>query len=104
MLVILIYPILDVNFLYHAGETQKINLLQDLASLDQNAMSLDPRLVDGYSAILDDLTINRSHEVSQVINFNDATNGWINLLLEPGFSCWRVLSSYSVKKIEQRST
>lgn len=80
MLAILIYPILDANFLYHARETQKINLLQDLTSLDQNAISSDSRLVDEYNAILDDLTIKRSHEVSQVINFNDTTNSWIKFI------------------------
>lgn len=80
MLVILVYPILDANFLYHAREAQRVGLLQSLTSLNQDAINSDPRLAYEYNAILDDLTINRSHEVSQVINFNDTTNGWIKFI------------------------
>ena len=46
MLVILIYPILDANLLYHTRETQRISLLQDLTSLDQDAVRSDSRLLD----------------------------------------------------------
>lgn len=80
MLVILIYPILDANLLYHTRETQRISLLRDLTSLDQGAVRSDSRLSDEYNAILDDLAMNRSREVSQVINFNDDTNGWIKFI------------------------
>ena len=80
MLVILIYPILDANLLYHTRETQRISLLQDLTSLDQDAIRSDSRLLAEYDAILDDLAMNRSREVSQVINFNDNANGWIKFI------------------------
>lgn len=80
MLVILIYPILDANFLYHTRETQRISLLRNLTSLDQGVIRSDSRLLDEYNAILDDLAMNRSREVSQVINFNDNANGWIKFI------------------------
>lgn len=71
LLVILIYPILDANFLYYGRETKRVELLKNIIDIDQEKVAFDERTVAEYNAMLDDLEFSRTRQLENVINFHD---------------------------------
>lgn len=57
MLAIVLYPIIDANFLYYNRANKRIEIIQKIVSIDGNKIKKDQRIEDEYNNILEDIFI-----------------------------------------------
>lgn len=55
MLAIVLYPIIDANFLYYNRANKRIEIIQKIVSIDENKIKKDKRIEDEYNSILEDM-------------------------------------------------
>lgn len=67
MLAIILYPIIDANFLYYNRTNQRIEIIQKIVSIDENEVKKDRRIEEEYNKILNDMSSQDNNYISNII-------------------------------------
>lgn len=78
LLTLILYPIIDANFLYYGRTKSRIEILGSLSNLNLNEVNNDNRTKEEYESILNDMSEQKSKSIVKIINFE--SNGLENLL------------------------
>lgn len=66
ILAIVLYPIIDANFLYYSRTNKRIEIIQKLISIDDNDIKKDKRIEDEYNSILNDMNNQSNNYISNI--------------------------------------
>ena len=68
MVVFVLYPYIDANFSYYGRMNDRVNVLKQLTTIDQDKIKSDSRLKDEYDDILSNIQSQRSNTFSGFID------------------------------------
>lgn len=77
ILAIVLYPIIDANFLYYTRTNKRIEIIQKIVSIDENEIKKDKRIEEEYNSILDDMNNQSNNYISNI--FQKETNKGRNI-------------------------
>ncbi len=72
ILAIFLYPIIDANFLYYNRTNKRIEIIQKIISIDENAIKKDKRIENEYNSILEDMNNQSNNYINNI--FQKETN------------------------------
>ena len=72
ILAIFLYPIIDANFLYYNITNKRIEIIQKIISIDENAIKKDKRIENEYNSILEDMNNQSNNYINNI--FQKETN------------------------------
>lgn len=77
ILAIVLYPIIDANFLYYTRTNKRIEIIQKIVSIDENEIKKDKRIEAEYNSILEDMNNQSNNYISNI--FQKETNKGRNI-------------------------
>lgn len=77
ILAIFLYPIIDANFLYYNRTNKRIEIIQKIISIDENAIKKDKRIENEYNSILEDMNNQSNNYINNI--FQKETNKGRNI-------------------------
>ncbi len=77
ILTIVLYPIIDANFLYYNRTNKRIEIIQKIISIDENSVKKDKRIEDEYNSILEDMDNQSNNYINNI--FQKETNKGRNI-------------------------
>lgn len=66
ILAIVLYPIIDANFLYYNRTNKRIEIIQKVVSIDVNDIKRDERIEEEYNSILSDMNTQSRNYISNI--------------------------------------
>lgn len=78
ILAIFLYPIIDANFLYYNRTNKRIEIIQKIISIDENAIKKDERIENEYNSILEDMNNQSNNYINNI--FQKETNKGRNIV------------------------
>ena len=77
IIAIVIYPIIDANFLYYNRVNKRIEIIQKVVNIDEEKIKKDKRLEEEYNSILNDMNNQNKNYINNV--FISETNTTKNI-------------------------
>ena len=77
IIAIVLYPIIDANFLYYNRTNKRIEIIQKIVSIDENDVKKDKRIEEEYNSILDDMNNQSNNYINNI--FQKETNRGRNI-------------------------
>ncbi len=74
ILAIVLYPIIDANFLYYNRTNKRIEIIQKVVSIDVNDIKRDERIEEEYNSILNDMNTQSNNYISNIFQ-KESNNG-----------------------------
>lgn len=74
---IVLYPIIDANFLYYNRTNKRIEIIQKIVSIDENDVKKDKRIEEEYNSILNDMNKQSNNYINNI--FQKETNRGKNI-------------------------
>lgn len=87
---LILYPIIDANFLYYGRINKRIEILKNITTLDQNKIEENQNLKQEYESILIDMSSQRDKYMDKIIRVESSSkenlikgiaSSWIFLIL-----------------------
>lgn len=75
LLAIVLYPIIDANFLYYSRTNKRIEIIQKIVSIDENDIKKDERIEKEYNSILNDMNNQSDNYISNVFREENSLIG-----------------------------
>lgn len=66
LLAIVLYPIIDANFLYYSRTNKRIEIIQKIVSIDEKDIKKDERIEKEYNSILNDMNNQSDNYISNI--------------------------------------
>lgn len=88
--VIMIYPIIDANFLYYQRVSNRVEILNKVSSIDLNKVESNDLLLDEYNSILDEISDKEENYLNNIFIYNEtrtnkiikfASGAWLFVLV-----------------------
>lgn len=77
ILAIILYPIIDANFLYYNRTNKRIEIIQKIVSINEEDIKRDLRIEEEYNSILNDMNSQSNNYISNI--FQKETNTGRNI-------------------------
>ena len=78
ILIIILYPIIDANFLYYKRVNNRIEILKEISSIDIASLGSNPVLAEEYNAIISEVSLAKEHYINNI--FIIETGFWKNFV------------------------
>lgn len=85
LLVVILYPIIDANFLYYSRAKKRIEILQEISSIDVETINKDERISDEYNSILNDMSSQKENYTYSLIQQEKNQR---NSIIKGGAASW----------------
>lgn len=81
LLVIMIYPIIDANFLYYQRISNRVEILNKVSSIDLKKVEGNELLLDEYNSILDEISDKEENYLNNIFIYKESkTNNVIKFV------------------------
>ena len=81
LLIILLFPIIDANFLYPKRVSNRVDVLEKITKIDTQTLEKNDILINEYNSILEEMSSNKNNYINNIlINKESVINNFIKFI------------------------